>query len=244
MSMFVIFLALALFPLPLRAQTPQPPLYEGMEAELPLDFMERNAFVPYDNFRASPRAPIAAAILFDGAAPSDLGLVFLERFMARLPDGLPIRSSRDAQGREVWLYPEGALIAHAVLLKSVDPLESDVFELRIVRKMPGVRWAFGIYRPEGGVLRLQTYQGMRDDEFTVNTPQRGRVRVTLKHIPLGSCRNCHARTTAAPYQYGSPEAVGPCEFTPANPRVRREWAPRYGGRHGADPIVNQWGSIR
>lgn len=218
------------------------PLSEGLPEALPTDYLEREGFVPFALFREGPRAPLAVQVFFDDlpVKPRDMHKVFGEAFLARIPKDSGISESTDAHGRAVWSYPLNAAVVHFVTLKSRDASVSNIFELRIAQKVEQRRWAFGVYRPQGGELRLQNYPGFLEDRFTVLPAGGGKpIDVRLKHIPLGSCRDCHARTGAARYQYPTLEEVGPCEFTPPNPGVRADWAPAFERAHGFPPFEDQ-----
>lgn len=214
-------------------------LSQGLPETLPTDYLEREKFVPFDLFREAPRAPLAVQVFFNGEPVNarDMHKVFTEAFLAHIPGNTKITESLDAHGRALWHYPLNTAVVHFVTLKNRDTSMSNIFELRIAKKVEDRRWAFGVYRPQDGLLRLQHYGGFLQNQFTVLPPEGKPIEVRLKHIPLNSCKNCHARTSAARYQYPSFEETGPCEFTPPNPHVRASWAPAFERAHGFSPFA-------
>ncbi|MBI3547627.1 MAG: hypothetical protein HY078_01105 [Elusimicrobia bacterium] len=200
---------------------PEPTLYEGLPAELPADFLERERFLSFEELPQSearrmraPRpyalAPIAASLKVDGEAidPMDRAAqrrIFEESVYAMIPPGTSIRVSGKPP-RETWEYPVGTTVAHRIGLRSLPPR---VFELRIARKVAAGRWAFGSYSPRdvddpapASALHLNTYPGHPPSAFTARLAESGpSSRIELVRIRLSTCQGCHFANSTADYQY-------------------------------------------
>lgn len=208
----------------------------GMTKTLPGDHLEQTNYIEFHNFRDKPRAPIAAAIKIDGQPVRSIQEIFhyfSEEVGAWLPEGKVIKSSTDSEGREVWSYPIGTRVIHYLTLNDA---EKTSFELRMMERVEEGRWAFGVYHLKEGEFKLQDYKGLLAKEFELDHREGKKYKVSLKHIPLHVCQNCHSNTTSAPYQYNSRQDVGPCEFTPANPKVQTDWVKKFLKVRGYNPI--------
>lgn len=212
-------------------------LSEGMQESLPLTHRTDHSYLEFENFRTNPRAPIAAGIMINGQrvrSMAEIFSVFKEEVAAYIPEGATIKESIDAQGRYIWRYPIGTKVIHQLNFK--DDKES-LFELRMIERVSDKRWAFGVYHPVNGKLELASYRGRLDKEFQLRTEDGKDLNIKLSHIPLNVCQNCHNNTTSAPYQYQGGEDVGPCEFTPANPKVKNDWVSGYIKAFGREPVT-------
>lgn len=223
---------------------PQEPLYAGLPESLPADYLRKERFVEFEQMFFEFRAPLGSSFAFNGApvATTDykkLEEVFVETFLAKLPRGTQITTSRHSQnGKEVWHYPIGTEVVHLIELNS-EP--RSVFELRVAKRMSETRWAFGTYSPKvlgevSPTLLLNQYAGAPKDGFTVVRPDRQKIDVTLGRINLQSCRNCHFVNSPSQYQYPSFKEAGPCGFVPANTKVKDGWAGRYQDAHQDAPF--------
>ncbi|TNF01372.1 MAG: hypothetical protein EP326_04430 [Deltaproteobacteria bacterium] len=227
---------LAILCFALFSQLVEAQISEGMSKTLPADHLEKNHYLEFENFRDSPRAPIAAAIKIDGQPVRSIQEIFRyfsEIVGAWLPEGKTIKSKTDSEGREVWNYPIGTRVIHFLTLNDK---EKTPFELRMMERVEEGRWAFGVYHLKEGEYKLQNYNGLLQKEFELNHENGKVYNVSLKHIPLQVCQNCHSNTTSAPYQYSSRQDVGPCEFTPANPKVKNDWVKKFLDERGYHPI--------
>ena len=248
-------------------QVVESPLSAGLPDKIPADFLEREGFLAFDEIpeeaarrMRAPRpyalAPIASLMRFNGTPIDPLDRtsqrqVFDESTYAMIPLGTKIRVSATPAG-EVWEYPTGTIVAHRIALRSVPPR---IFELRLVRKMPDGRWAFGSYSPAdlddqtlASTLRLNAYPDLPEASFHIwpsaGLPSGVMTTVALKRIRLSSCRGCHFSNSTADYQYArhlpdgrldvpaSIAAAGPCGFVPNNPSVRGMWAQSYSSKNG------------
>jgi uncharacterized protein YlaI len=208
----------------------------GMTKVLPADHIERAHYIEFENFRDKPRAPVAARIRIDGNPVRSINEIFhyfSEIVGATLPQGKTISSSQNAEGKEVWHYPLGTRVIH---LLTFNDKNNTPFELRMMERVEEGRWAFGVYHLKNNEYQLQDYQGLLAREFEMNHRDGKTYQVKLKHIPLHVCQNCHSNTTSAPWQYTSRQDVGPCEFTPANPKVQNEWVKKFLEERGYNPI--------
>lgn len=211
-------------------------LSDGMKPELSLTHVEDNDYLSFENFRERPRAPIAAGILINDKRPTTLKeilAVFSEDFKAFIPDGKTIKESTNNDGLPVWRYPVGTKVIHQLNFKDD---KSTLFELRMIERVNDKRWAYGVYHPKEGQLSLQDYRGQLPKEFILKTKDGRPLNVKLRHIPLHVCQNCHRNTTSAPHQYQGPKDVGPCEFTPVNPKVKKDWVRAYEEAFGRSPV--------
>lgn len=211
---------------------------EGMKPTLPLSHVEDERYLSFENFRTNPRAPIAAGIKVNGKyvrSVEEIFAVFSETVGATLPSGKQIIEKKDDQGRLIWKYPIGTRVIHELRFRD-DKKTS--FELRMVEKMEK-RWAYGVYEKRGDKLVLRQNQRHLDETYELRREDGSPLKVELRHVPLMACQNCHSSTTSAPYQYETPQDVGPCEFTPANPKVKIDWVKNYQREFGIDPILEQ-----
>jgi hypothetical protein len=219
------------------------PPWSGLPDKLPSDFMTREFFVPFTQTPETFHAPIAASIVLNDkpVPPRDLAtmsLVFEEAFAARLPRGQSIQVKKDSQNRKVWDYPIGTRVVHAIHFRTLPP---QVFEIRLEQKMEGGRWAFGLYTPAGNGLELNRYGGMRPETYSFKLATGEPTKISLSHMNLQSCRNCHFANSPSKYQFPSAEMAGPCGFGPANPSLTTEWAQHYFKMHGEKPFVESLG---
>lgn len=212
-------------------------LSDGMQKSLPMSHVQDNDYLGFENFRTRPRAPIAARIQINDQpvrSMEEIFSVFEEIVAATLPEGKTIKESTDAEGRLVWRYPIGTKVIHQLNFKDD---KHSLFELRMIERVTDKRWAFGVYHPINGKLELQDYQGRLAKEFDLRTADGKPLNIKLHHIPLNVCQNCHNNTTSAPHQYESREDVGPCEFTPTNPKVRNDWVKGFVEAFGRQPVT-------
>lgn len=210
---------------------------EGMQKSLPLTHRQDSSYLEFENFRTRPRAPIAAGISINGErvrSMEEIFAIFSEEVAAFLPEGKTIKESTDSEGRLVWRYPIGTKVIHQLNFKND---KKSLFELRMIERVSDKRWAFGVYHPVNGKLELQNYQGRLAKEFNLRTTDGKDLNVKLSHIPLNVCQNCHNNTTSAPHQYESRQDVGPCEFTPVNPKVKNDWVNGYVQAFGRSPVT-------
>ena len=80
-----------------------------------------------------PRAPIAGNVVINDqpARPfDDIFKVFSEEVLAHIPEGQPIKASRNNMYKEIWKYPIGTQVVNYLTFKDN---ESSVFELRMIR---------------------------------------------------------------------------------------------------------------
>ena len=210
---------------------PKDPIYAGLPGELARDYPEREGFVRFEHI-AGDVPPIGGRVRF---SDPELKLtdVFDDESWARLPDGQKIL--RDTSGpREIWDYPVGTRVVHRILLKS-DPRK--LFELRLAQKLPDGKWGFGLYREEDGPANLPLHRdGMPPLSFDVKIKAKV-VRVDMFRLSPASCRNCHFRMGHGGYQSPDVDHVGPCGFSPPNPRLLTDWADAYQGRYGYAPFA-------
>ena len=158
---------------------------DGMKETLPLDHLEKNYFLEFDNYRDRPRAPIAAGININGKpvrSIQEIFTVFSEKVFAHLPEGQTIKSSLNTDNKEVWRYPIGTQVVHRITLN--DDLDT-VFELRMIERVNNKKWAFGVYHEENNQYKLQNchrnttsaphqYENLQDVgpcEFTAQNPK-------------------------------------------------------------------------
>ncbi len=211
-------------------------LSDGMKKTLELTHVEDNDYLSFENFRERPRAPIAAGILINDKRPTSLKeilAVFSEEFKAVLPEGTTIKESVNSNGQLIWRYPVGTKVIHQMNFKDD---KSTLFELRMIERVTDSRWAYGVYHPKEAELTLQDYRGQLPKEFILKTKEGRPLNVKLRHIPLHVCQNCHRNTTSAPHQYEGPKDVGPCEFTPVNPKVKNDWVNNFTEAFGRSPL--------
>lgn len=205
----------------LAAPLPSGVLWQGLPDEIPVDFLEREGFLPLEEVpEATAReirkpknfalAPIATNLVFDDEV-IDVKVrapqleVFSESMFAMIPAGTKIGVAKDAAGRETWRYPLGASAVHLIRLKDKD---ARIFELRLARRVSEERWAFGSYSPVEGrpeVLVLNKYEGWPDMKFPVDVsegPRQGKkVQVKLTRVKLDTCQACHFSNSLSDYQY-------------------------------------------
>ncbi len=230
MKLIAFLFALAIF------NSASAQISEGMTKTLPADHLEKTHYLEFENFRDRPRAPVAAGIKINGQPVRSIEEIFhyfSEIVGAWLPEGQTIKSSTDTEGREVWSYPIGTRVIHYLTLNDK---EKTPFELRMIERVKEGRWAFGVYHLKNNEFQLQNYQGLLNKDFELDHTDGNSYQVSLKHIPLQVCQNCHRNTTSAPYQYRSNQDVGPCEFTPANPKVKNEWVKKFLTERGYHPV--------
>lgn len=211
-------------------------LSDGMQTSLDSTHIEDNDYLAFENFRSRPRAPIAVGIFINGKRPttmSEILAVFSEEFKALIPEGKSIIESKNEAGQFVWRYPVGTKVIHQL---NFNDDNKTLFELRMVERVTDSRWAYGVYHPKEGQLSLQDYKGQLPKEFILKTSEGRPLNIKLRHIPLQVCQNCHRNTTSAPHQYTSLQDVGPCEFTPVNPKVKKEWVNSFIKAFGRSPI--------
>ncbi|MBT7610906.1 MAG: hypothetical protein HN576_14185 [Bacteriovoracaceae bacterium] len=211
-------------------------LSDGMKEILSLDHLKENYFLEFHNFRTMPRAPIAARVIINeepARSFEDLLKVFTEKVLAHIPDGQTITATRNNMNKEVWRYPIGTQVIHYLTFN--DEYDS-VFEFRMMERVSDTRWAFGIYHKEENKFKLQHYKGLLPKEYSFVGKDGKDYSLKLNHIPLHVCQNCHNRTTSAPHQYNNLEDVGPCEFTPNNPKVKYDWVKKFTQERGYSPI--------
>lgn len=210
---------------------------DGMQEELPLTHVQDNDYLEFHNFRTRPRAPIAAGIKINDQpvrSLEEIFSVFSEEVAAVLPEGQTIKESTDSEGRIVWRYPIGTKVIHQLNFKND---KKSLFELRMIERVSNKRWAFGVYHPIEGKLKLANYPGRLPKEFNLRTHDGKPLNIKLSHIPLNVCQNCHNNTTSAPHQYESRIDVGPCEFTPTNPNVKDKWVKEFISAFGRKPVT-------
>lgn len=210
-------------------------LSDGMAKTLPANHVEKGSYLYFENFRTRPRAPIAGRVVINGKRArtmDDLFQVFSEDVAASLPKDQKIKESINSEGQTVWRYPIGTKVIHQLDFKDD---KKSIFELRMMERVNDKRWAFGIYILNGNKFELQDYEGHKDEEYHLK--QNGDdLHIKLHHIPLHVCQKCHSRTTSAPHQYKDLMDVGPCEFTPTNPFVKKDWVENFKREFGYDPI--------
>lgn len=217
--------------------TSEAKLSEGMTKVLPITHVQDNDYLHFENFRTRPRAPIAGGIRINGErvrSMEEIFAIFSEEVAAVLPEGTTIKESKTEDGKLVWRYPIGTRVIHQLNFKDD---KKSLFELRMIERVSDKRWAYGVYHPINGQLELANYTGHKDREFNLKMPNGKQTHVKLHHIPLHVCQNCHNRTTSAPHQYESLEDVGPCEFTPSNPKVKNDWVQGFVRAFGRQPVV-------
>jgi hypothetical protein len=213
-------------------------LSDGMKETLSLDHLKENYFLEFHNYRAMPRAPIAARVVINEEPVrsfEELLKVFSEEVMAHIPEGQTIKASRNNMNKEVWRYPVGTQVVHYLTFNDKD---STVFEFRMMERVNDKRWAFGVYHKDEqeGNFKLQHYKGLLPKEYSFEGRDGKDYNLKLNHIPLHVCQNCHNRTTSAPHQYNNIEDVGPCEFTPNNPKVKKDWVNKFIKERGYSPV--------
>ncbi len=208
------------------------PLYAGLQECLPLNYLEQEKFVAFEEPVAERPAPLGFAFEINGekVAASNrakLQSVFAESQLVKVPHGKSIQSIRDEKDRPVWIYPTGTEVVHLISFRSK---EKTIFELRMIRKLENGTWAYGSYSPslecQQG-LKLNTYSGVPPYETTFLNEENQATSVKLKRINLQTCRGCHFSDSPADYQYKTKEEAGPCGFVPTNPHLNSSWAMDY-----------------
>lgn len=217
-------------------------LSDGLPRQLPATFPQGTDWVDFEQTGDTFRAPIGLNIQFDGQTfgnALEARALFRERFVASLPNQARIEISRDEQAREIWNYPVGTRVAHWITYDS-DALRT--FELRLSEKLANSTWAMGSYSPmsdaDNATLGLNHYSGTADfsTRFTrAGTTQEGEL--TMRRVPLTSCRNCHAGASLSAYQFVRATDAGICGFGPANAGIRQNWAARFEQARGYAPFV-------
>lgn len=213
------------------------PQWQGLPDELPMDYISQVRMLEFTQTSSTVHAPFGLEISFNqkpipNSDRGTLGLVFAEYFFAVLPKAKQIQIL-NRNDRTVWDYPTGSQIVHLILFRT-SPLQ--VFEMRMEQKLANGQWAFGIYSPVGNRLVLNKYTGLRPESYQIQLVSGERVEISLKHLNLLSCRNCHLATSPSSYQYPSVDFAGPCGFGPANPGIVGDWAKRYTQVHGESPF--------
>lgn len=215
------------------------PLYNGLPTELPADVTQD--WISFEAPMGGIRVPLGFDFIVNGAPVptqdrASLERIFSEEHLAWLPASNRIGRDADASGREVWDYPVGTRVAHAVRLKSPDPtIKGPLFELRWVEKQRDGRWSFGLYasrKDSPARLELQTEDAAETLRF--RTPQNDDV--SMRRIKIQSCRACHFMNSASAYQYETQEQAGPCGFVPSNHANVRSWAERMRQGQGFQPF--------
>lgn len=218
-------------------------LFDGLPQDIATDYPESNGFVAFGAFE-NLHAPLLSRPKLDGGDRSfSMADVFEEHFFAKLPEGQRIVVSKNAEGQDVWTYPQGTQVIHKILLRS-EPRR--IFELRILWQRPDGTWAYGLYAPklkdghEDDAIRLHLLKvssgPVQIDADVKGYSASGPVRVTGARINIQSCQRCHYMISPGRYQYPNHDAAGPCGFVPSNPSIN-DWATRYRIAHGYWPFA-------
>lgn len=237
---------------PLRAAA-QVPLYDGLPSELSPDYLQTHGFLPFEapDFSKKGAPPIASGGVPELEPPLPFQEVFYEEHWAFLPPGRPILR-RSGPDQDQWEYPEeddqseGAAFAHVLGLRAPlrqepqaagEPLPpgATLLEIRLLRRLRGGRWAFGLYKavPGSGALALHREEGARL-AFWVELP-RGPVRVRMTRLSPAFCAHCHESHNMANWGDAESNRPGPCSFVPENQQLYR-WAAEYRARYNSDPF--------
>jgi hypothetical protein len=217
-----------------------PALSAGLPLQIPADWVEREALVPFTQEPDGAQAPLGVRILVNGKPVLDrsqLAELFEEDFQASLPKNTSILVTLNSDGKEVWHYPVGTRLAHRVRWNSP---HKPIYELRIAERLASGAWALGVYAPsepsaevQPSTLQLSQYSGTQPLKVRFESAQtRKPLEVSLERIPLHSCRNCHNATSSSAYQFERPEDAGPCGFGPGNRAIRGAWAQRWAAQTG------------
>ena len=208
----------------------------------------------YENPRHLPLTGIHDDIWIQGEILNEktkqlLPLAFGESHHIYLPPGTSIRKvnrwvptldfsiskTTEVHLASVFLYPVGFQILHRIFWKN----NRDSFEFRILRKLKGERWAFGVYEPDQqypGFMKLRRHstEGTEREWQRLVEWNGEQLEFKLRMKPLSptDCRHCHtfhgdkgnnsvfaAKPSSAFFSLPEYESrVGTCEFGPSLPK--------------------------
>lgn len=179
-------------------------------------------------------------VVVGGPAAPQVSQLFSDTTSAFIPPGTTIQRLRDSSGKETWIYPLGAEVAHEIVFNDQ---AHTLFELRMLRKTSATQWDYATYSPsvtrsQNPTLVRNHYSGTAPLSLTLQMSSGVNSRIDLKRINLNSCKNCHFMASQASYQYPTVSEAGPCGFTPGNENGIRNWIDTYQVKFGHSPFSN------
>lgn len=229
------------------------PHYKCLPSELSTKFIKSSKYIPL--FTPPEPPPIAemhdngvvgglsSYMDYDPAFKKRVHQIFVDDHFVHLPSGSQIierevltkymtidEDFRSPQRKRIWEFPVGFEVVHRIFWKET----KEVFEVRVLRKLPGGRWASGVYDPDPAnktrlILRTWKIPTLKKEVVIQEGSQKTAIQVELPRLGPNSCRECHS-SHGQSYQYGIGLAhkervdfVGPCGLSPEIPKQFRQY---------------------